>query len=443
MQKRDSRKDDQEGGLRLSDRDRVSQVGASRSPARGTLRVGETFADRYVLVRHIATGGMGTVWEATDSRSTSVGHERVALKVMTHWCEAGHESRERFRREIALTSGLMGPHFPRIIDYGFDGETPYYAMELLHGETLHERIRRDVQLSITDALCMIRELGEALAVAHSFGVAHRDITPKNIYFSIDATGCEVVKVLDFGIARHAIFSSKLTRPGTLMGCAHYMSPEQARSGSAVDGRSDLWSAAVVLYQCLVGRRPFEGPPMRVIVAIARCEPIAPSQTVPALGDAVDAFFRRALARDPSHRYPTARALVAAFERAVSGLLPAHGDSPSRAMGLPLARVKLTSGVEISDPGVTRVARPGYESFASLVVDQVEEAGAEIGVANPGAAAMARDTSTPPTANLSPPTCAAEPVHENGLYLRWRDVVMLTVVLGLVVFFALIWVLGRH
>ncbi|MFO0612138.1 MAG: serine/threonine-protein kinase [Polyangiaceae bacterium] len=269
---------------------------------------------KYRLVRHVARGGMGSIWEARD---VTRGEMRLALKVMTAGSEAAPEAKERFRREIALASGLVGPHFPRVHGYGLENEAPYLALEFLEGETLSERIRARGRLSIEECRWLARELCEALTAVHEFGIVHRDITPRNLMIVPSADG-EILKVLDLGIARHALFDSKLTRPGMLVGSPRYMSPEQVANRD-VDARSDLWSAACVIYRALVGADPFPGKDEIASLEWALSRPAVPPSTVlPELGPAVDAFFAIALSRRPADRFASARELGSAFLGATLG-----------------------------------------------------------------------------------------------------------------------------
>lgn len=275
---------------------------------------------RYQLLRYVASGGMGSVWEALDVRRET----RVALKMMTS-ANGRAESKERFLREITLASGLVGRHFPRVFGYGLHAGAPYLALELIEGDTLAARLQDRGRLALEDCRWLARELCEALGQAHDFGVVHRDITPKNLMI-VGAVGAEELKVLDLGIARHALFDRKLTQPGTLVGSPRYMSPEQIGNGS-VDGRSDLWSAAVVLYRALVGRHPFPGEEMEALEAALSQPAIPPSSVVPELGPAVDRFFEIALSKNVAGRFASATRLWTMFDAALEA--PADAGAPVR------------------------------------------------------------------------------------------------------------------
>jgi len=313
------------------------------------LEPGKTFAGRFRIERFLAQGGMGTVWEATDTEATAPDSARIALKVMTTWGQASEKARERFRREIALVSGLVGPYFPRVVTQGFQGAIPYLALEFLEGETLAARLAKVGRLAPSECARVCDCVCAALAEAHSLGVVHRDVSPQNIFLLADGG----LKILDFGIAKHTLFEAKLTEPGMLMGTPHYMSPEQIRKAQAVDARSDLWATAAVLYRCLLGRAAFEGKQGEVLVKILRDTPTTPSTILP-VGEEVDSFFEMALAKDPGGRFHHAPALAAAFRSAVADL----SDLTPRPSQAPVPRSL--------PPDRTAVAEVGYESYAEHV-----------------------------------------------------------------------------
>ncbi|MFO0615330.1 MAG: serine/threonine-protein kinase [Polyangiaceae bacterium] len=318
---------------RLSVRDGPEgRRGASARPSPRESRapgcIGRVFGGRFRVDRFIARGGMGAIWEAADLRSLG---SRVALKTLTDGT-TNPKAHARFRSEVALAASLAGRHFPRVQGYGVEGGVPYLAMDLLEGETLRERMVRTGTLSIADCRWLVREVCEALSEAHDFGAIHRDITPKNLFIAKGSLG-EELKVLDLGIAKHALFDTRVTEPGMLVGSPHYMSPEQIMGSkpwpsplepnvslgeSILDPRSDLWALAVVVYEALVGRRPFVGKTtLDVIDATLRQTPARPSETRPELGRMLDGFFQIALAKDRDARLPTASAFAAAFDVATS------------------------------------------------------------------------------------------------------------------------------
>ena len=269
-----------------------------------------TFADRYTFEREIGRGGMAVVHAARDSRHSRL----VAVKVLNE--ELGQAlGAERFLREIAIAARLSHPHIVPLLDSGEADGRLFYVMSLVDGESLRQRIDRERQLPVEDALEITRQAASALAYAHSRGVVHRDIKPENILLS----GGEAM-VADFGIARAvtAASDSRLTESGLAIGTPLYMSPEQAAGERDVDARSDIYSLGAVLYEMLAGEPPFTGPTTQVITARKLSGP-APdiTQIRPTVPSAVRDVIARALAQVPADRFATAAQLADAVRLAAS------------------------------------------------------------------------------------------------------------------------------
>ena len=230
---------------------------------------------------------MAIVYQAEDLKH----RRKVAVKVLRPELAAALGS-ERFLREITTTANLRHPHILPLYDSGESAGFLYYVMPLVEGESLRDRLTRDKQLPLDDALRLTREVADALGYAHSQGVVHRDIKPENILLE---RGHAVVA--DFGIAR-AVASAeadKLTQTGTAVGTPTYMSPEQSVGEGELDGRSDLYSLGCVLYEMLAGEPPYTGPSPQAIIAKRFREPLPRISTLrETVPPALEAAISRAL-----------------------------------------------------------------------------------------------------------------------------------------------------
>ncbi|MFY0569632.1 protein kinase domain-containing protein [Archangium lansingense] len=281
---------------------------------------GRRIGSRYVLERKVAGGGMGAIWVALDSQL----QRRVALKLMAPERIASSSARHQFEQEAKAVAQLRNPHVVQIHDYGVDGGTPFIVMELLEGEDLETRLERQGRLAPVVLASLLNQVARALTSAHACGVIHRDLKPANLFLArVDSE--EVVKVLDFGLARlGAGGATSAEELGRVMGTPRYMSPEQRRGEAWVDHRTDLWALGVVVYRALTGRFPFSADALSELGrsgTISFAEP--PSTLVPELGQGVDAFFSRALDPDPSRRFQSARELAAAFASLVETSRPSR------------------------------------------------------------------------------------------------------------------------
>ena len=268
-------------------------------------------ADRYVIDRELGRGGMALVYLARD-----VKHERfVALKTLRAEI-AMALGRERFLREIKLAARLQHPNILPVYDSGDAGGTLYYVMPFVEGESLRDRLEREPQLPLDDALQITREVADALAYAHSHDVVHRDIKPANIMLS----GGHAM-VMDFGIARavDAAGGDKLTETGLAIGTPAYMPPEQSAGTGKVDRRSDIYSLACVLYETLAGQPPFTGPTAQAIMARHSLDAVPRLKVVrEAIPDDVEVVIERALEKVPADRYQTAAQFRDALNTASTG-----------------------------------------------------------------------------------------------------------------------------
>jgi serine/threonine protein kinase len=270
----------------------VSDPPASEPFPVGHLARGETLGERFRIEQHARTGGMGAVYRAEDLATGG----RAAIKVMRVGSNSGLE---RFMREGVVLAELSHPAIVPYIAHGLtpDG-SPYLAMDWLEGEDLFERLSRS-GLETAESLALARRVCEGLAVAHARGIVHRDIKPSNLF--LVGGDPAATKIIDFGVARLEAGSATLTRPGTSLGTAGYMSPEQAMEAADVDARADFFALGCVLYECLTGRPAFGGRPAAVLVKVLRETPQAPSEVRPGLGPEVDALVMRLLAKDRETR----------------------------------------------------------------------------------------------------------------------------------------------
>jgi serine/threonine-protein kinase len=293
----------------------------------GTIRSGAVIGGKYRLEGPLGQGGMGAVWAARHLALDTV----FAVKFINPGAPDFADAKKRFEREAKAAALLKSPHVVEIHDYGVEGDTPYIVMELLQGEDLASRLARCGRLSVEDTVDIVTQVARALRKAAEANIVHRDLKPGNIFLVHTGDDRELVKVLDFGAAKAPRLATldDTTKAGMLIGSPRYMSPEQARASRKVDHRSDLWSLAVIAYRALTGRLPFLGEDIgEVIVRVCTEPPPPPSIFVPELGPDMDAFFERALDRDPQKRYQTARELASALADA-SGIAPMSSRSAPR------------------------------------------------------------------------------------------------------------------
>jgi eukaryotic-like serine/threonine-protein kinase len=309
--------------------------------------IGRVFDDRYEILRKLGTGGMAEVYLAHDRHLD----RDVALKVLLSKYAEDPQFIERFRREASAAASLNHPNIVQIYDRG-EGEGTYYiAMEYLDGRSLKEIILRYGPLRADHVVSIAGQILEALRFAHRKDVIHRDIKPQNIM--VDDEGR--VKVTDFGIAR-AGSASAMTETGSILGTAHYLSPEQAQGGQ-VEAGSDLYSLGVVMYEMVTGALPFTGDnPVAIAMQHVHEAPVPPRSLTPAVPENLENVILRALAKDPSQRYLTAQAFLDDLKLVKEGqevtLPPDFGDQETRLM----------AALESADP--TQVRRSGSAAPAN-------------------------------------------------------------------------------
>ncbi len=325
------------------------------SDLRAQLEAGLT--GQYALLRELGRGGMATVFLATDLK-----HDRpVALKVL-HPDLAQSLGPERFQREVRLAARLQHPHILTVHDSGETAGQLWFTMPFVEGESLRDRLRRDRQLSLDDALRIARQAAQALQYAHDHGVVHRDVKPENLLLTSDGN----TLVADFGIARAlgaADDDDKLTQTGMSVGTPAYMSPEQATGDRALDARTDIYSLGAVLFEMLAGEQPYTGPTVQAILMKRLTEPVPRVRSGrPSVPEPVDLVISRALALVPADRYPTATQFAQALEQAgatTSGATAVVPPVPAAGMAEPAPPSRRRLALVVAGAGLVVAALIGW------------------------------------------------------------------------------------
>jgi serine/threonine protein kinase len=280
--------------------------------------VGTTVAGKYRVDRLIGRGGMGAVFQATN---LAIG-KRVALKFLDHEAAKNREACLRFQREAEAAGMAESAHIVQIFDSGVtEAGLPFLVMELLTGEDLRARLRREGRLSVPSALRIVNQVLRALLRAHEAGIVHRDLKPDNVFLCARDDDPSFVKLVDFGISKvaRARTADTLTRRGTVLGTAFYMSPEQAQSFADIDGRTDIFSLGAILFEMLTGRPPHGGRTYEAVL-IAICTQDAPDvrTLAPDVPGRIAAIVSRALDRERDRRFQSAAELLAAISNLEGG-----------------------------------------------------------------------------------------------------------------------------
>jgi serine/threonine-protein kinase len=325
----------------------LSVPGQEASADPRALLTGATLGGVYELHDVVGVGGMGTVYRALDLRRV----REVAVKVLDPRFDPAKDPafRERFQREARLSMRLAHSNIVEVFDTGDHEGVSYIVMELLKGETLFALLERERALPPARALELFREMCAGLAFAHDMGLVHRDLKPANVMVVRDASGLQVVKLLDFGLAKPFTASpsndEEVTRNNVVMGSPTYMAPEQARGEAGVAG--DIYSIGVVLYRMLTGRAPFSGRnAIDVIVQHLQAPPplfveVAPQVRV---SEALEAVVLKCLEKNPADRFPSVNALLAAIDDAEA--------SPTSPLPLQRTRTRTTQLTQALTPPPT-------------------------------------------------------------------------------------------
>jgi len=261
-------------------------------------------AGRFKLNRLIGRGGMGSVWHATHLGLDTA----CAVKFIEGEFASLPEAQARFEREAKAAAQLKSPHVVTIMDHGVWENTPYIAMELLDGEDLGKRLTSAGALPPSEVNTVIQQVCRALTKAHQAGIVHRDLKPDNIFLVRDDDR-EIVKVLDFGIAKTnatGLDTGNNTKTGAMLGTPYYMSPEQAQGIKTVDSRSDLWSLAIIVFQALTGKLPFDSEALGDLLVKIIVAPVPVPSQLGRVPPQFDRWWSRAADRDPTKRFQTAK-----------------------------------------------------------------------------------------------------------------------------------------
>lgn len=281
---------------------------------------------------------MGCVWRAEDLLLGVY----VAVKVLEPGLANGPNAVAPFAAEVLATSSVRHPNVVRLLDEGSDGRLPFLVLELLEGETLAERLQRERSLGMPRLLPLFRQLCSGLQAVHDAGFVHADLKPDNVFLT-GPRGAEQVKLFDFGVAvthppaRTAVGAGVRARTRPLLGTPAYMSPEQLRGDSPLDPRSDLWSLAVIAYECVLGRRPFHATDLQGLVAAITALPAPVPSRLARIPGGFDAWFARGVARLRDERFDSALAAADALATLCSVAVAGAGARPACAPALERTR----------------------------------------------------------------------------------------------------------
>jgi eukaryotic-like serine/threonine-protein kinase len=404
---------------------------------KASLRVGEVLANKYRVERVLGVGGMGVVVAAKHLQLDQM----VALKFLRHDAMRDPKIVSRFEQEARAAARLKSAHVARILDVGLlETGSPYIVMECLEGQDLSAVLRERGALEVSRACDFVIQACDAIAEAHGLGIVHRDLKPGNLFLAETSHGEQIVKVLDFGISKSHGSADDLNMTCTqdVMGSPRYMSPEQMRSAKNVDGRTDIWSLGVILYQLVAGQVPFQAETLSALCFKVAMDPVPPLPAVAvAIPPELDRVIRRALEKDPARRYSSAGELAYALAPFASAECR---DRACRLMALTTKAAARPDALPMIDTGVTlqaavgevqaRMATQGRSRkllFACLGIGLVSVAvsialsarpGGEAGGAAAPVTVRARPDTPPTEVVATPPgtavtASAPEPVHSEA------------------------------
>jgi serine/threonine-protein kinase len=346
------------------------------------------------LERLLGQGAMGEVWQAVDTRSNVT----IALKLVSM---AGDEGASvRMEREARAASAIISHHVVRIFHFGVDGPIAFIAMELLRGETLSMRLKRVQRLGPVETVAIVRQVALGLAVAHRLGIIHRDLKPDNLFLAETVRG-EEVKILDFGIAKLFADRSQQTQQGVVVGTPAYLSQEQILGTHTVDARTDFWALAIIAFECLTGRLPYDATTVAElfvqIVGPARARAVERANLAPGFRS----WFLRATDKEPNERFESGKEFVEELRRA---LLPeAVGDEAQLDTS-----VKLTARPRRRQLLALVGALLGVTIVLSALAMRAILRGGDVATVGPTSPSARVEVEVPPPAIASVPTPAEAP-----------------------------------
>ncbi|MEO6599642.1 MAG: serine/threonine-protein kinase [Polyangiaceae bacterium] len=357
-------------------------------------QTGRRFGD-YRVVRLLARGGMGRVYEAEHVPSGRV----VALKLPDTSTSSDATAMQRFRAEGRLLDSVRHPNIVRVFEVGFEGDCPFIVMELLRGETLRAKVERQGPLASGEVVKLFVPICDAVATLHDAGIVHRDLKLCNVMLTEQAGHLEPM-ILDFGISKDLAAGGGLlsvqTQSGAFVGTPRYLSPEQTLNPKSASPFSDQYGVGIMLYECLTGRSPFASEvPYALMHAILTASVVPPSQVEPRVNPGLDAIVLRAMARDPKERFPSVRTLGRALRDQLTPGVRTSAE-PKRTIVVSTSQPPPSSG----SPG----ARLGRAAEASNTARSGTLSRA--GSMTPPSSRWAARESTAPT-----PSVPAEPFHE--------------------------------
>jgi serine/threonine-protein kinase len=312
--------------------------------------------NRYEIEEKIGSGGMAIVYKAKDT----LLNRPVAVKILRDQFVSDEGFIRRFHREAQSAASLSHPNIVSIYDVGRENDCDYIVMEYVNGKTLKEVIRDRGPLSVSEALNITKQIGEALAHAHSNQIIHRDIKPQNILVTSEGR----IKVTDFGIAR-AVSAATLTHTGDIVGSVHYLSPEQAK-GSQTTAQSDIYSLGIILYELVTGRVPYDGDtPITVALKHIQDIPEMPGKLVSGISSELDSVIMKAIAKNTEDRYKDIKDLLGDIEKLEAGQkLGLARISPDESLSATRVQRKINAPEETNR---RRLSKPFIAALALLSI----------------------------------------------------------------------------